>query len=284
MNEKFFIIDWAKVQQETIKHLESGKARIINGVARNVEGKYQIIQHMPFTQVDLPKSSNLLDIAKSIQSTHAAVSSMVAISSVATMGAVVISTAYLSHKLDNIQRTIDKLQKEMHGQNLLYYNEKITTYFGTVEATRELINNSDIIVENPDLIILKISELSNIRNQLFSFLNNLITLSDNFTIEHKTMAIDFINMTFDLLPKGIFIESQAAYKTEKFYLGDSIRENAKIKYDHSIQNYKNWVNSKYRSVLKGEVDSNAVVFQSKFEDIKVLVSSEENKILLRNSV
>lgn len=282
MNDKLFIIDWAKVQPETIKLLESGKARIINGVARNVGKKYQIIQHMPFTQVELPNNSNLLDIAKVIQSTQATVNSMIALSSVATMGAVVISTAYLSHKLDNIQRAIDMLQKEMHGQNLVYYAERITTYFGTVEATRELINNNDIILENPDLVILKISELSNIRNQLISFLDNLITLSDNFTIEHKTIAIDFINMTFDLLPKGIFVESQAAYKAERFYLGDSIRECGRIKYDHSIQSYRNWVNGKYHSVLKGEVDSNTKVFQGKFETIKSLVSSEENKILLEN--
>lgn len=284
MNENLFIIDWAKVRPETIALLESGKAKIFNGVARNIQDGYQIVQHMPFEQVNFPQKSSLLDIAKIIQSSQVAMSSMVALSSIATIGSVIISTAYLSHKLNNIQKTINTLQQEIYGQNLIYYIDKITSYFGAVEATRELLNNDNIIIENSDLVIMKISELSNLRNQLISFLDNLITMSDNFTIDHKSMAIDFINMTFDLIPKAVFIESQAAYKIERFYLGDSIRECAQLKYDQSIQNYREWANNKYHSILKGDVDSNTMVFENKFGEIKSLISSEENKILLQDSV
>jgi hypothetical protein len=256
---------------------------LINGVVRNVAANYQIVQHMPFEQISLNESQNLIDIAKSVQVAQSTVSSLVAISSLAVMGAVIISTAYLANKLDNIQKAIDLLQREIHGQNLIYYTDRITSYFGSVEATRELINNNNVIIENPDLIILKLSELSNIRYQLVSFLDNLINLSDTFSIGHKSMAIDFINMTFDLIPKGVFIETQAAYKLERFHLGNSIRENAQKKYNHSIENYKAWANSKYNSVLKGTGDSNAKVFQDKYPNIKSLMTSEENRILLQYS-
>lgn len=283
MDNILYVLDWERVKPEIIDLLESGDARVINGVARNVSDKFQIIQHMPFKQVSLPQGSTLLDIAKTIQSTQTTMSSMIAMSSVVTMGSVMLSTAYLSLKLDNIQKAIDALQQELHGQNIVYYMEIITNYFGAVEATRELICNNNIVIENPDLIIIKIAELSTIRNQLISFLDSLITLSDIFTISHKSMVIDFINMIFYLIPKGIFIESQAAYRIERFYLGTSIRESAQIKYNNSIDHYRDWINSKYQSILKGDIDSNAKVFQNKFDEIKSLIESEENKILLENS-
>ena len=83
----------------------------------------------------------------------------------------------------------------MHDQNLIYYTDKISTYFGTVEATREIIVRKEVVDENNDLIILKISELATLRNQLISFLDNIIFLSDNFSPENKAMTVDFINMT-----------------------------------------------------------------------------------------
>lgn len=283
MNDQFFAIDWSKVRPETIKLLESGRGQLINGVVRNVAENYQIVQHMPFEQVSLAERKNLIDIAKSLQTAQSTVSNLVAISSIAVMGSVIISTAYLSNKLDNIQKAIDLLQKEIHGQNLIYYTDRITDYFGSVEATRELINNNYVVVENPDLILLKLSELLNTRYQLLSFLDNLIHLSDTFSVAHKSLAIDFINMTFDLIPKGVFIESQTAYKLERFHLGNSIRDSAQLKYKHSIENYKAWANSKYHSVLNGSGDSNTKVFQDNYPKIKSLMNSEENKLLLQYS-
>jgi hypothetical protein len=283
VDDTLFVIDWGKVRPETMQLLESGYGRVINGVTRDLSQNYQIVQHMPFKQVTLPQSSDLLEIAKNAQSAQQAIGGLIAASSVAIMGTVIISTAYLSHKLDNIQKKIDVLQKELHSQNLVYYSDRITTYFGTVEATREIISNEIVTKENPDLVILKISELSNMRNQLLSFLDNLVTVSDYFTTDHKSIAIDFINMTFDLIPKGVFIETQAAYKIERFYLGDNIRNSAREKYNNSIQSYRDWANSKYRSILKGGNDAGALVFDNKIKEIRELISSEENKFLLEHS-
>lgn len=64
-----------------------------------------------------------------------------------------------------------------------------------MEATREIIVRKEVVDENNDLVILKISELATLRNQLISFLDNIIFLSDNFSSEHKAMTVDFINMT-----------------------------------------------------------------------------------------
>ena len=282
MKNEFYIIDWSKVSPGTIDMLASGQARIIKGVARNISKPlYPIIEHIPFVKAMAADSPNLLKAAQKL--TMVQTIAIVGIATVAIMGAIVLATTYLSKKLNNIQKQIDNIQKELHDQNIVYYADKIYTYFGAVEATREIITCKEVVAENNDLILLKISELVTLRNQLTSFLDNFIFLSDNFSSEHKAIAVDFINMTFNLLPKAIFIESQAAYAIDRFYLSDNIRNSAKIKYNNSINIYREWGNNKYQAILAGQIDSNTEMFQNKFQDIKALISSEENKLLLEHS-
>lgn len=278
MKEKIFKIDLSKVNLDVLKKLETGEARIINGVARNIKDNSQILQHMPFKEVIYTSNQELSQV---IQASQQAVTSMVAISSVAIMGAVIISTAYLSKKLDKIQKQIDNIHKEIQDQNIIYYSEKIANYFGALEATRELINDQKVVIENPDLILLRLSDLSILRNQLTSFIDNIIYISDGFSSAHKALVIDFVNMTMDLLPKGIFVESQAAYKIERFYLGDNIRETAKLKYNNTIKMYKEWANDKYKKIVSGKSDKNVKAFQKSYKEIRSLYESKENELLLK---
>lgn len=284
MNSEIYLIAWDQVKPDTLDLLNSGEARIINGVARNISDKYKIVQHMPFKKVAYSETTDLLKGAQSIQNLQGIVTSAIALSTVSIMGAIVISTHYLSKKLGVIQEKIDMLQKELESQNILYYTNKISTYFGSIEATREIINDKDVIEENKDLIIIKLSELATLRNELFYFFNNLIFQSDNFAPRHKAKAVDFINMAFNLLPKGIFIESQAAYKIERFHLGDKIRKMGQLKYANSIECYRGWANQQLRAIISGRPDSNTRVLKEKFEDINALISSEENKLILEHSL
>jgi len=69
-------------------------------VARNVSDKSQIVQHMPFREVVAGNGSNLLGTAQKVGMAQTTViSNIVAISTVATMAAIVLSTRYLSQKL-----------------------------------------------------------------------------------------------------------------------------------------------------------------------------------------
>lgn len=281
--EEIFIIEWAKVKTEVREMFESGRAVLCNGVARDSQNSSVIVQHMPFTKIGVAEAENLLETAKGIQSAQAVIIGAVTVSTVAIMGAIIASTAYLSNKLNKIQHQLDAIQREIEGQNILFYFERITNYFGAVEALREIIISKNLIEENRDLVLMKISELLTLRNQMILFSDNLINVSDNFTLEHKALAIDFINMTFDLIPKGVFIESQAAYKIERIHLGNNIRSTAEKKYFQVIENYRNWGNQKYRSIVEGKVDDSTKALQSRFQDIKTLISSEENKLLLEYS-
>lgn len=283
MTEQLYTIYWPAVRLDTVEMINKGSARILNGVARNSQN-FEIIQHMPFREVSVTESSNLLQSAKLLQQAQAATMTAISISTVAIMGAVIIATAYLSNKIDKLQEKIENIQKEIGDQNLLFYAEKVSFYFGSIESLRQLIYNKYVIEENKDIIINALSNLLISRSQLISFVDNLIYLSDSFSNKHKEMVIEFINLTLELIPKGVFIESQAAYKLERFYLGDNIRQTSEKKYFEIMDKYKRWTNEKHKELIKGADNSSTKALMSKLDSIKSVINSEENKLLLSVSV
>jgi hypothetical protein len=282
--ENIFILDESLVRPEVIEKLNNGTARIVNGVAREFPNRSSILQHMPFREISVKESSDLLQSAKLIQQSQAMTMAAISVSTVAIMGAVIVATAYLSKKIDKLQDAIDDLQKEIGDQNLLFYAEKISFYFGSIESLRELIKDKDVVEENKDIIINSLSYLLISRSQLLSFIDNLIYLSDSFSDKHKEMVIEFINLTLELIPKGVFIESQAAYKLDRFVLGDNIRETSGKKYFEILGKYKNWTNEKHKELVRGNSNSATNVLRDKVESIKKVINSEENKLLLTVSV
>jgi hypothetical protein len=281
MQETFFTIDWSKVNPDVLKALQNGQSRIVNGVARNVKDNSQILQHMPFKELTTKSGQEIDDILKAVQGSQQAMAGLMAISTVAIIGAVVVATAYISNKLDKIQEQIEIVLKEIHDQNILYYLDKITSYFAAIEALRELMKSESVIEENRDLVLATLSHTSILRNHLLSFIDNIIFVSDGFEKKHKELVIKFLNSTLQLLPKAIFIESQAAYKLERYALGDCIKENAKIKYDNCINNFKIWLKEKRRNVIEGKTNSSIETYRIFYKEIEDTINSEENELLLK---
>lgn len=284
ITDDLYTIDWIKVYPETIQKLTTNQGEIINGVARDVLDRSKILQHMPFTKVSIQQSGDLIKTAQLVQSAQAAITSAIAISTAVTVGAIVVSTMYLANKIDKLQEKMDLLHKEINDQNILFYLDKVTIYFGSVESLRQLIINSDVITENKDIVTNILSELLTVRNQTISFIDNIIYLSDRFSSDHKNLVLDFINLSLELLPKGLFIESQAAYKLDRFHLGDNIKEIGRNKYNSVLNKYKEWGNRQYKSIVKGESNSGTQGLIKNIENIKSILNSEENKLLLEHSI
>ncbi|WP_045212263.1 hypothetical protein [Desulfonatronovibrio magnus] len=289
--DDLYVIDWSSLSNDLIKKIKTGEVIIRNGVARDVLDNYKIVKHIPFQKISVGNGQDLISIAKQIQGGQALIAGSIGLSSVAIIGAVVISTMYICKKLDKIQKSINNLQKvvkqEFLSQNLVYYLEKTTAYFGAVESTRELIamryhSNND--VDNNDILIIKLSSLSDLRNQYLFFLDNIIHISDNFSPEHKEIVIDYINVTLNLVPKAFFIESQGYYQLEKIEFGDFIKKESQKKYEMIINKYKEWANREYRAIIAGEHNENSIVLQKKMPEIKSIVNSEENRIMLEYSI
>ena len=289
-SEQVYGIDWSQVKKSVVQSLGSGRARIINGVARDVENDYRILQHMPFRPLALDRAEDLARVAERAQDlrvleqTTAMLQTTIAISTAVTVGSVIVCTAYLAKKLKDLEAKIGKLEDELKGQNLVYYATKASVYFGAVEATRELIADPRVVKENPDLVVITIARLSGQRHETDAFLGNLFRLFEELTPHHQAIALDFFHATLDFAPKAAFIESQAAYKLERFRLGDHILMAARRNHEARLRDYKAWANERLKRLVGGKGLGSDTTLAERLDDAKRILSSEENRLLLERSV
>lgn len=282
--ERIYSIDWTNVTSETFDKLNNQSAQIINGVARDSNTK-SIIQHMPFKEINAENVDQLLPTAKSLQNVQLATTATIAASTAVIMGAIILSTAYLSKKINSLNQKIDQVYRAIQEQNKLFYINKISEYFGSIKTLRFYISSEAIVNENKDLIKFAIVDAATKRNQLMSFLENLIYLVDSFDKDHKSFALDFINNTIDILPKGVFVESQAAFKTDKIILGEYILEDSYDNYITITNNYKNYINQTFKEkILPGLDVQSFKALEPKIDETRQVIYSEENKILLTTTV
>jgi len=292
MAEQLFAIDWSKVKRPVTEALMRGTARIMNGVARAPSNGHKILQHMPFRPVGINGFDDLSGAAQRLQvPPHlppgfdtAALQGAIGLSTAVTVGAVVLCTAYLASKLEDLENRIEKLQAELQGQNLLFYAARASAYFGAVEASREIIAHPLLVKENPDLVAQAISRLAGQRHETLAFLNHLFHLSAQLPPDHQALALDFFHATLDFFPKAVFIESQAAYKLNRFHLGDQIRLSARAGYESCIAGYRMWANSELKKVCGGSGSQSGRLLGDRLDGARRILSSEENRLLLDHSL
>ena len=284
ITNEIFTIDWNEVPAEIVEALNSGRAGIFNGVARSTEN-YAIMKHMPFKPVQMDSIRDLAQVAQQGQALAGAVQMTVAISTAVTVGAVVLCTAYLASKLRELDSKIQRLDARLHGQNLIFYAEKAATYFAAVEATRELISTAELVEENRDLVGQSLSRLSGQRHETMAFLGNLCHLFDHLPDEDRGMALDFFHASLDFVPKAVLVESQAAYRLERFRLGDHVRKSAQRSYEECLSEYRSWGNGLLNKLTRGEVSrSNPQVLLDRLSEAKSLINNDCNRILLTTTI
>ncbi|MCF7674040.1 MAG: hypothetical protein K9N23_04940 [Akkermansiaceae bacterium] len=289
---QLFAIDWSQVSPAVCEALFSGKAGIINGVARARTDGYKILQHMPFRPVSIDGLNDLSSAARGVQNFPAVLSGIapaslqcaMALSTAVTVGTVVLCTAYLAEKLRELDGKIDRLHAEIRNQNLIYYAARASAYFGAVEAVREIIAQPLLVEENPDLVTQAISRLAGQRHETLAFLNHQYRTFHQLTPEHLEVGMDFFHATLDFLPKAVFVESQAAYKLDRFQLGDQIRRSGRIGYQSCADSYRAWGNSELRKTISGVGSHSGRLLGERLTDAKRILNSEENKLLLDHSI
>jgi hypothetical protein len=287
-----FILDWVNIRPDVTNALLSGQARIFNGVARDVSDGHKILQHLPFRQIDASEFNGADQLSKTAARLSnlpggeavAAIQGALAISTAVTVGSVVLCTAYLAHKLNALEAKIECIQAELQNQNLLYYAARASAYFGAVEAAREIVARWQLVEENPDLVAQSISRLAGQRHETLAFLNHLFRLVPRLTPESQALALDFFHATLDFYPKAVFIESQAAYKLERFLLGDHIRQSSLLAYEECVGGYRTWANSELKKVISGAPASAGRLLQERMEDARRILGSPDDRVLLEQSV
>lgn len=260
----------------------------MNGVARDTKDGLKILQHMPFRPVEMDTAGDLARAAGPLQrlpgGAAATFQTALAISTAVTVGSVIVSTAYLAHQLQRLESRIELLQANLTGQNLLFYASRASSYFGGVNALRELIASQELMNENPDLVGHQIARLAARRHEMQAFAGQVFHLFDSLPDEHLALALDFFHGMMDFLPKAVFVECQAAYRMERLHLGLHTLQSARESYFHAIDSYRDWGNRTLKEMIAGKPRSGAANLASRIDDARALVGSETNRLLLIHSV
>ncbi|MGR5233640.1 hypothetical protein [Vibrio rotiferianus] len=262
--------------------INKDSAVIRDGVAHWAKnsGKSGIAEWLPLKQVNIDPEQ-LGDLSKLLQSAQTTQLIAIGLSTTFIVCAIVIQTVDLLKKIDKLQEAIDLVSAEINTQNMLFYMEKMSKYFGVVESARVLLLDRSLVSGTVSIADNIITQLSIERNEVLSLIDNLIGIADQATDEHLAHMLDFINLLLDMLPKAVYIETQLCYRYEKFGLAEHLmRENSK-RYNKSLGQYRSWCNTKVQAVLRGQSNPIALPFHEKKDELKDLFNCEYNQLLLK---
>lgn len=179
---------------------------------------------------------------------------------------------------------MDLISEDVHAQNVIFYMDKLSRYFGVVESARVMLLDRTLVDETHDVAAHLIVRMGNERNEVLSFIDNLLSFADKLSDRHLEQVLDFITLMLDLVPKAIYIESQLCDRYGKFRLAEHLmRENSR-RYAATLEHYRQWCNSKVKESISGRVEPQSLAFTRKQEDLRLLFKSEDNALLLQELV
>lgn len=279
---EFYRVAWEKVPTEFREGYEQGLYRMYNGVLRDSTNRNEIVRHLPLERFDPSRYGNpedLLVVAEKVASAQAAIGGMIALSTVAIMGAIVVSTVYLAGRIENLNKRIAALQKDLADQNLVFYIDRLTIYMGTMMTLAGLCRNESALKESREYALHMLAEAGVARSRLFALVGLLQNAADTLSDSHKALLVDFMNSALDLIPKGAVIESQIAYKLECFELGDHLRLETAMRHQQCVEGYRNWYNGVLQAVVTGRGGQQSDLIARKVEVLRVSTASENRRML-----
>jgi hypothetical protein len=253
VTEKIWILDELKLSPDFIEAYASGKAAIHDGVAywAKGSGRTGVIQHLPFKEAAISES----EVLKAVQLAQSAVVVSVAISTIIILAAIAVQTRYLAKKLDKIQETVDLISQDQHAQNIIFFMDKLSDYFGSIEVARTLLRDRDMADEINDVAVSLLPVLVAKRNHLLALIENMLNMARQGKLVSERLfklIVDFVQMMLDLLPMGIHVEYLLAARVGKLRLAEELLIDGKERYDLGIVCYKNFLNETHREVIQGK--------------------------------
>ncbi len=194
MQEKIWIVDEAKFSVKLLEAMAEDKAVIHDGVAywAKDSGGKGIIQHIPFKETSIEGIEDALRMAQSTAVMATAISTGI------ILAALIVQTRYLAAKLDKIQGVVDVISKDVHSQSILFYMDKIAEYVGQLEVARSYLKDRTLIEEVRELAIPLLTALASKRNQVLSFIKNILDLaksSKDITAKHFDLIVNFVHFS-----------------------------------------------------------------------------------------
>lgn len=277
--DKIWIVDEVKLYPELVKALSEGKAVIHDGVAYWAEGsgKTGVIQHLPFKETIAESVEEALKIAQTTTVIAVAISTGI------ILAAIAVQTRYLTAKLNKIQETVDVIAKDIHMQNKIFYMDKITEYIGYIEFARTLLKDRSLSDEIQELASPLLTQLASKRSQVMFFIDNILNFAkstSDVSEKHFELILNFVQMMLSIMPFGVHIEYLLASRIGKPRLAEQMLIDGAARFNDSISLYKNFMNDLHRELIKGQLGERKGIYQQIESQAKLVINSEENKILL----
>lgn len=269
--DDFWVLDRAKIKADVLKAVEEGKSVVHDGVAYWAEGsgKTGIIQHLPF------KKGNAQEIKEMIESSTATIQMTTVLTSAISTGiilsAIIVQTRYLANKMDKIQATVDRIAKEIETQNIIFYMDKCSDYFGGIETARMLLADRALSDEIKPVAAPLLASLASKRNQLLSFIANILSLTPtNLTSAHFDLLVNFVQKILEVLPFGIHAEYLLSARIKKVRLAEQILSDGKERFQITLDGYRAYLvelkNLWVKGVLPHEQEKSYTAIRARAKD------------------
>lgn len=277
--DKIWVVDEAKLYPELVEALSEGKAVIHDGVAYWAKGSGStgVIQHIPFKESLAQSAEEALKIAQTTTVIASAISTGI------ILAAIAVQTRYLTAKLVKIQETVDVIAKDIHMQNRIFYMDKITEYIGHIEFARTLLKDRSLSDEIQEPASPLLMQLASKRSQVMFFIDHILNFAkstSDVSEKHFEIILNFVQMMLSIMPFGVHIEYLLASRIGKPRLAEQILIDGAGRFNDSISLYKNFMNDLHRDLIKGQLGDRKGIYQQIESQAKILINSEETKILL----
>ena len=247
MNE-VHILDFEKLTPEILEKIETGVYKVFNGVVRK---NGVIVKEIPTKVLELTKEE-LENLPSCIGKGQGAAIAATAASTAIILGAIIVATKIIVNKLNEIQRGIDAIQKELQDQNQFQYFLQLKNYVAASESMRELLSSPECIEENKDLIAMKLNEISIQRHGLMLTFRERLYNVEKVSPEHKKEIVTFLENSIVLLPKIAYLESEGAKAIGRYSLSRTINEQFSPAYRRIENNYILFLENELNKSTRGE--------------------------------
>lgn len=271
LEEKLWMIDQGRITEELVKAFEHGMVTIRDGVAywAKGSGKKGIIQHLPLKEVVFKDVASAMQLAQQTTLIAAAASTGI------ILGAIALQTQYLSNKLGEIQQKVDILTKEVQSQQLIYYIDKYSTYAGYIATARLFLQDRGLGHELKGIIESMIPAFTAQRNQVLSFVDNILTILEtdaSITPDHQKLICNFANGIMSILPFGIHLEHLLAARIGHLQLADALLLDGAKEFSRVKEGYRTILNEWGKRKKKGTLGNTREAYFAIENQAKVLFS------------
>lgn len=277
-----WVPDETRFSEALKEAIAQGKASLHDGVAywARGSGRTGVIQHLPFKEVPLQHSEDLMRSVASIQGTVLVAS---AVSTTLILAAIVVQTKYLAGKIEAVRHAVDQVSSKLDEQNIVFCIDRLSTYLGHLETARTLLADRDAADEIQDIGSSFLPILMSERNSALSLVDGVMQFCRDREVapEHLKALLGFSQSCLDIVPKGIHLEYLFAARLGKPLLAERLLVQGSERYGQALGGFRNHMNAMAHAIVEGRLGKDRKEAFDTFEPTaRALLASSENQLLL----